>query len=122
MTASSKLLVQKYGGSSVGSVERIAAVVARIARDRRARRAVARGDRGIDAVTHYRVHEDQSIPPPDDKAPGEKIIFGQGGVIAHRCESCGGIGICNGCCPSIATVFRDLNEVSSDCSTTGVRW
>ncbi len=34
MTASSKLLVQKYGGSSVGSVERIAAVVARIARDR----------------------------------------------------------------------------------------
>jgi aspartate kinase len=36
MTASSKLLVQKYGGSSVGSVERIAAVVARIARDRAA--------------------------------------------------------------------------------------
>jgi aspartate kinase len=34
--ASSKLLVQKYGGSSVGSVERIAAVVARIARDRAA--------------------------------------------------------------------------------------
>jgi aspartate kinase len=36
VTASSKLLVQKYGGSSVGSVERIAAVVARIARDRAA--------------------------------------------------------------------------------------
>ena len=36
MTATSKLLVQKYGGSSVGSVERIAAVVARIARDRAA--------------------------------------------------------------------------------------
>ena len=36
MTASPKLLVQKYGGSSVGSVERIAAVVARIARDRAA--------------------------------------------------------------------------------------
>jgi len=34
--APSKLLVQKYGGSSVGSVERIAAVVARIARDRAA--------------------------------------------------------------------------------------
>ena len=40
MTASSKLLVQKYGGSSVGSVERIAAVVARIARDRAAGRDV----------------------------------------------------------------------------------
>ena len=40
MTASSKLLVQKYGGSSVGSVERIAAVVARIARDRAAGREV----------------------------------------------------------------------------------
>ena len=37
---SSKLLVQKYGGSSVGSVERIAAVVARIARDRAAGRDV----------------------------------------------------------------------------------
>ena len=36
MSAPSKLLVQKYGGSSVGSVERIAAVVARIARDRAA--------------------------------------------------------------------------------------
>jgi aspartate kinase len=36
VTASSKLLVQKYGGSSVGSVERIAAVVSRIARDRAA--------------------------------------------------------------------------------------
>jgi aspartate kinase len=36
VTASSKLLVQKYGGSSVGSIERIAAVVARIARDRAA--------------------------------------------------------------------------------------
>jgi aspartate kinase len=36
VTATSKLLVQKYGGSSVGSVERIAAVVARIARDRAA--------------------------------------------------------------------------------------
>jgi aspartate kinase len=36
VTASPKLLVQKYGGSSVGSVERIAAVVARIARDRAA--------------------------------------------------------------------------------------
>jgi len=34
--APSKLLVQKYGGSSVGSVERIAAVVSRIARDRAA--------------------------------------------------------------------------------------
>jgi aspartate kinase len=40
VTASSKLLVQKYGGSSVGSVERIAAVVARIARDRAAGRDV----------------------------------------------------------------------------------
>ena len=40
MTASSKLLVQKYGGSSVGSVERIGAVVARIARDRAAGRDV----------------------------------------------------------------------------------
>lgn len=40
MTASSKLLVQKYGGSSVGSVERIAAVVARIGRDRTAGRDV----------------------------------------------------------------------------------
>ena len=40
MTASSRLLVQKYGGSSVGSVERIAAVVARIARDRAAGRDV----------------------------------------------------------------------------------
>ena len=40
MTASSKLLVQKYGGSSVGSVERIAAVVERIARDRAAGRDV----------------------------------------------------------------------------------
>ena len=40
MTVSSKLLVQKYGGSSVGSVERIAAVVARIARDRAAGRDV----------------------------------------------------------------------------------
>ena len=40
MTASSKLLVQKYGGSSVGSVERIAAVVSRIARDRAAGRDV----------------------------------------------------------------------------------
>ncbi len=40
MTASSKLLVQKYGGSSVGSLERIAAVVARIARDRAAGRDV----------------------------------------------------------------------------------
>ena len=40
MTASSKLLVQKYGGSSVGSIERIAAVVARIARDRAAGRDV----------------------------------------------------------------------------------
>ena len=40
MTASPKLLVQKYGGSSVGSVERIAAVVARIARDRAAGRDV----------------------------------------------------------------------------------
>ena len=40
MIASSKLLVQKYGGSSVGSVERIAAVVARIARDRAAGRDV----------------------------------------------------------------------------------
>ncbi len=40
MTASSKLLVQKYGGSSVGSVERIAVVVARIARDRAAGRDV----------------------------------------------------------------------------------
>ena len=40
MTASSKLLVQKYGGSSVGSGERIAAVVARIARDRAAGRDV----------------------------------------------------------------------------------
>ena len=40
MPASSKLLVQKYGGSSVGSVERIAAVVARIARDRAAGRDV----------------------------------------------------------------------------------
>ena len=40
MTASSKLFVQKYGGSSVGSVERIAAVVARIARDRAAGRDV----------------------------------------------------------------------------------
>ena len=36
MSAPSKLLVQKYGGSSVGSIERIAAVVARIARDRAA--------------------------------------------------------------------------------------
>ena len=36
MSATSKLLVQKYGGSSVGSIERIAAVVARIARDRAA--------------------------------------------------------------------------------------
>jgi aspartate kinase len=36
VSLSSKLLVQKYGGSSVGSVERIAAVVARIARDRAA--------------------------------------------------------------------------------------
>ena len=36
MSAPSTLLVQKYGGSSVGSVERIAAVVARIARDRAA--------------------------------------------------------------------------------------
>ena len=36
MSESSKLLVQKYGGSSVGSVERIAAVSARIARDRAA--------------------------------------------------------------------------------------
>jgi aspartate kinase len=36
VSAPSKLLVQKYGGSSVGSVERIAAVVARIARDRAA--------------------------------------------------------------------------------------
>ena len=55
MTASSKLLVQKYGGSSVGSVERIAAVVARIARDRAAGRdvvAVTRGDR--DAPTDLR--------------------------------------------------------------------
>ncbi|RLT47783.1 MAG: aspartate kinase [Candidatus Aquidulcis sp.] len=34
------MLVQKYGGSSVGSVERIAAVVARIARDRAAGRDV----------------------------------------------------------------------------------
>jgi aspartate kinase len=40
VTASSKLLVQKYGGSSVGSAERIAAVVARIARDRAAGRDV----------------------------------------------------------------------------------
>ena len=40
MTASSKLLVQKYGGSSVGSIERIAAVVSRIARDRAAGRDV----------------------------------------------------------------------------------
>ena len=40
MTASSKLLVQKYGGRSVGSVERIAVVVARIARDRAAGRDV----------------------------------------------------------------------------------
>jgi aspartate kinase len=40
VTASSKLLVQKYGGSSVGSLERIAAVVARIARDRAAGRDV----------------------------------------------------------------------------------
>jgi len=40
VTVSSKLLVQKYGGSSVGSVERIAAVVARIARDRAAGRDV----------------------------------------------------------------------------------
>jgi aspartate kinase len=40
VTASSKLLVQKYGGSSVGSVERIAVVVARIARDRAAGRDV----------------------------------------------------------------------------------
>ncbi len=40
MSVSSKLLVQKYGGSSVGSVERIAAVVARIARDRSAGRDV----------------------------------------------------------------------------------
>jgi aspartate kinase len=40
VTASPKLLVQKYGGSSVGSVERIAAVVARIARDRAAGRDV----------------------------------------------------------------------------------
>jgi aspartate kinase len=40
VTASSKLLVQKYGGSSVGSVERIAAVVARIASDRAAGRDV----------------------------------------------------------------------------------
>jgi aspartate kinase len=40
MSAPSKLLVQKYGGSSVGSVERIAAVVARIARDRAAGRDV----------------------------------------------------------------------------------
>ena len=40
MSAPSKLLVQKYGGSSVGSVERIAAVVARIARDRSAGRDV----------------------------------------------------------------------------------
>jgi len=36
VSVSSKLLVQKYGGSSVGSVERIAAVVSRIARDRAA--------------------------------------------------------------------------------------
>ena len=36
MSAPSTLLVQKYGGSSVGSVERIAAVAARIARDRAA--------------------------------------------------------------------------------------
>jgi aspartate kinase len=36
VSAPSKLLVQKYGGSSVGSVERIAAVVSRIARDRAA--------------------------------------------------------------------------------------
>ena len=40
MSPTSKLLVQKYGGSSVGSVERIAAVVARIARDRAAGRDV----------------------------------------------------------------------------------
>jgi aspartate kinase len=40
VSVSSKLLVQKYGGSSVGSVERIAAVVARIARDRAAGRDV----------------------------------------------------------------------------------
>jgi aspartate kinase len=40
VTASSKLLVQKYGGSSVGSIERIAAVVAHIARDRAAGRDV----------------------------------------------------------------------------------
>jgi aspartate kinase len=40
VSAPSKLLVQKYGGSSVGSVERIAAVVARIARDRAAGRDV----------------------------------------------------------------------------------
>ena len=51
MSATAKLLVQKYGGSSVGSVERIAAVVARIARDRaagdehdRIASLVARGD------------------------------------------------------------------------------
>jgi aspartate kinase len=40
VSPTSKLLVQKYGGSSVGSVERIAAVVARIARDRAAGRDV----------------------------------------------------------------------------------
>lgn len=40
MSPTSKLLVQKYGGSSVGSIERIAAVVARIARDRAAGRDV----------------------------------------------------------------------------------
>ena len=81
MTASSKLLVQKYGGSSVGSVERIAAVVARIARDRAAGRDVVAREPGFQLLAY------RGLRALDEQGGGIQALWKRAMQIVRHCRS-----------------------------------